>query len=110
MDNILCQVEGSKYVRLYPPDQKHKLYPRKASLNNTSQVDVESVSESGSRAHTHQQFPLFPTASYQELILRQGESLFIPKGYWHFVKALTKSISVNFWFEATRASCSPYEQ
>merc|ERR1711918_45425 len=32
-------------------------------------------------------------------ILEAGEMLYIPKGYWHHVQALTASISLSFWWD-----------
>ncbi|KAI9883404.1 MAG: hypothetical protein M1823_004821 [Watsoniomyces obsoletus] len=74
-DNVLCQVVGKKYVRLYSPAETAKLYPRGieeggVDMGNTSQVDVENVDEEA--------FPLFKTAEYVEGVLSEGECLYIP--------------------------------
>lgn len=42
--------------------------------------------------------PEFAAAAFTHAVMRPGELLFIPAGCWHFVKSLTSSISVNFWF------------
>lgn len=95
--NILCQVVGKKYVRLYNPDQGDKLYPRGdeggVDMSNTSEVDAE-----GEATKLDKSFPLFGGARYVETILQEGECLYIPVGWWHYVRSLTVSFSVSFWW------------
>lgn len=95
--NILCQVVGKKYVRLYNPDQGDKLYPRSdeggVDMSNTSEVDAE-----GDATKLDESFPLFKDAQYVETILQEGECLYIPVGWWHYVRSLTVSFSVSFWW------------
>ena len=56
---------------------------------NVSNVDVEHPDLA--------RFPLFAKARHFDAILGPGDALFIPKGWWHYVRALTPSFSVNFW-------------
>ena len=96
--NLLCQVVGKKYVRLYSPFETAKLYPKGVEtgdidMSNTSEVDVEADGE-----EKDQRFPLFRKAAYMDTILSEGESLYIPVGWWHYVRSLTMSISVSFWW------------
>ncbi|KAG7459940.1 hypothetical protein MATL_G00215930 [Megalops atlanticus] len=89
--NFLAQVVGSKYIRLYSPQDSEKLYPHQSQLlHNTSQVDVENPDVV--------RFPDFMKAPYQDCILKPGEVLFIPVQYWHYVRALDLSFSVSFWW------------
>ena len=96
--NILCQVVGKKYVRLYAPSEGERLYPKGmegggVDMSNTSEVDVEAEEEV-----LDEQFPLFREAVYEEAILNEGECLYIPIGWWHYVRSLTVSFSVSFWW------------
>ncbi|XP_061761295.1 lysine-specific demethylase 8 isoform X1 [Nerophis ophidion] len=89
--NFLAQVVGSKYIRLYSPEDSDKVYPHPSPLlHNTSQVDVENPDT--------ERFPAFPEAPYQECVLRPGDVLFIPVQHWHYVRSLEQSFSVSFWW------------
>nr|XP_039258975.1 bifunctional peptidase and arginyl-hydroxylase JMJD5-like [Styela clava] len=91
--NLLCQVAGRKYVRLYHPSHENALYPHEGMLNNTSKVDVEKPDDTN--------FPLFSEMDCnhrEECILLPGQMLYIPPGYWHYVRSLDKSFSVSFWW------------
>jgi hypothetical protein len=43
-------------------------------------------------------FPLFRTSKYVEAVLDEGEMLHIPVGWWHYVRSLSTSWSVSFWW------------
>ncbi|KAI8061550.1 uncharacterized protein B0P05DRAFT_557486 [Gilbertella persicaria] len=88
--NLLCQVVGSKYIKLISPEQSSYVYPRDGLMNNTSQVDVE-------HPDTHL-YPLFDRVQYVECVLEEGQVLYVPPKWWHFVKSLDISFSVSLWF------------
>ena len=90
--NLLCQVVGTKYVRLYPESQTAAMYPHEGEmLSNTSRVDLEAVDETA--------FPDFGSAVGFECVLEEGQILYIPPKCWHFVKSLSESMSVSMWFD-----------
>ncbi|XP_040918851.1 lysine-specific demethylase 8 isoform X2 [Toxotes jaculatrix] len=89
--NFLAQVVGSKYIRLYSPEDTEKLYPHQSQLlHNTSQVEVENPDT--------ERFPEFAKATYLECVLQPGDVLFIPVQHWHYVRSLELSFSVSFWW------------
>ena len=93
--NCLCQVFGRKYVRLYAEDQGDHLSAfEDGILSNTSQIDLEQDEEL-----ILKKYPNFSKAKGYECILEQGDILYIPPKCWHFVKSLSVSCSLSFWFQ-----------
>lgn len=84
--NILAaQVYGRKHVILASPNQTPLLYN---NIGVYSQVNCEEPD--------YERHPLFKDVRTIDLILEPGEVLFIPVGWWHYVKALEVSITVSF--------------
>lgn len=132
-DNLLGQVAGFKFVRLYAASDSPFLYRhagawaenrswpgeegeggggenaeeesrgagegaggggdrsrRRDAQGNISRVDVEHPDM--------EKFPLFAKARHMDVILGPGEFIYIPARCWHYVRALTTSVSLNFLF------------
>ena len=101
-DNVFVQVSGFKYVRIYLDDQTEKLYSEavmttgaagKNQVNAFTRSLVKDVENPDLK-----KFPKFAEATYFDTILNPGDAMFIPRGAWHYVRSLSTSISVNFWF------------
>lgn len=132
--NILVQVVGAKYIRLYSPHTPaSQIYPRgmekvdadddKAQpsdgdensnnrakttnthndqvidMSNTSQVDLAAIELSPAEFEVWESmWPGFVEADYVETVLKEGECLYIPVGWWHYVRGLRAGVSVSFWW------------
>ncbi|MEB3356093.1 MAG: cupin-like domain-containing protein [Synechococcales bacterium] len=103
MDGLLMQLNGAKKVLLFPPHQTYNLYPIPVYKQLRYGLKLRSVySQVYPQRPDLQTFPRFagamPHAS--EVILQQGEILFLPAGWWHEVTSLGDGVvcSINrFW-------------
>ncbi|CAK9146765.1 unnamed protein product [Ilex paraguariensis] len=95
--NILAQVVGRKYIRLYPASISEELYPHpETMLSNTSQVDLDNIDGD--------EFPKMQDLEFLDCILEEGEMLYIPPKWWHYIRSLTTSFSVSFWWNDSGSS------
>ncbi|KOS17591.1 Lysine-specific demethylase 8 [Escovopsis weberi] len=114
--NLLCQVVGAKYVRLYPPSVGDRLRPRGpehgVDMSNTSELDLgllegwdpapEDGDGEGAEGKVEGELERGREAlrgvEYWECVLGPGDTLLIPLGWWHYVRSLSTSFSVSFWW------------
>ncbi|KAL9169065.1 hypothetical protein ABFS82_04G055000 [Erythranthe guttata] len=88
---LFDQVVGKKYIRLYPASLSEELYPHSETmLCNSSQVDLDKIDE--------KEFPGISDLDFVDCVLEEGEMLYIPPKWWHYVRSLTASFSVSFWW------------
>jgi hypothetical protein len=106
-DNIFAQVWGTKRIFLAPPHHDAFLYAREANpVLFGSPFDPE--------APDYDAFPLARQAAIVEVVVKPGDMLYVPAGWYHQVRALTFSLSSNRWARgmplalqaASRASAS----
>ncbi|RXG59390.1 Lysine-specific demethylase 8 [Armadillidium vulgare] len=89
-------VYGHKLLLIFPESDTQFLYPFDDTiLNNTSQINLEEVA---SRPELLKTRPLLKNAKGYYLILSPGDALYIPPKWWHYVRSLSNSISVSFWW------------
>ena len=117
-----------KYVRLYSPEDSHRLYPRSdmeeaphapplarqlldggvvtsepstekryIDMSNTSSIDIAEM-ETSPAEDWDAIYPGISEVPYVECVLEAGEALYIPVGWWHYVRSCSIGISVSFWW------------
>ncbi|OXV05585.1 hypothetical protein Egran_06647 [Elaphomyces granulatus] len=63
-------------------------------MSNTSKVDLAAIELSPAEFEQWDTlWPGFSGAEYVETILNEGECLYIPVGWWHYVRGLKAGIS-----------------
>ncbi|KAF3927798.1 hypothetical protein ABW20_dc0101170 [Dactylellina cionopaga] len=93
--NIFCQVVGSKYVRLYPPNARDAMFPlgkdeKGVDMGNTSSIPPDWVESDSFKLvagdsepekdenEIREQWKRFKEAEYIEFLVRGGEAVFFP--------------------------------
>ncbi|UYW01169.1 cupin-like domain-containing protein [Flavobacterium agricola] len=86
--NILhFNFNGEKQCMLFAPDQTKYLYKIPHSLISREDIDFDNPD--------YNKFPALKKAEGYICNLKHGEMLYMPEGYWHYMKYLTPSISMS---------------
>ncbi len=96
---LLCQVHGTKRIRLHPPADIRVLYPdpltRETHGGGSSAVDFDRPDLT--------RFPKMSRSHPFEAVLGPGDALFIPIHWWHAVYGTGATLSVSlFWLARLR--------
>ena len=100
---------------MYAPHHSRLLYPHTEGLNtNSSRIDLDAdfaslppngeeaagvSTEDGASPPAYPQFPGFADVPYMDCVLGPGQMLYMPPGWWHYVRSLSTSCSVSFWWK-----------
>ena len=91
-NNLFGQLRGRKRFVLIDPEQADLVYPQRGDVKhrNLSLVSVEQPD--------FERFPLFARVQSLAGELGPGDLLFFPAFWWHHVRSLEVSLSLNFWW------------
>lgn len=81
---FITQHYGDKEIVIYPPDQEPFLY-RKPGSRFSEIVDVDHPDL--------EKYPLFAKATATRVVVKAGESAFMPSGWWHTTRVPGTSLS-----------------
>ncbi|GKZ32854.1 lysine-specific demethylase 8 [Aspergillus brasiliensis] len=88
--------DPQQYTHHHQDDRQE---PELVDMSNTSQVDVAAIEMSPAEAdYWEELWPGFMDAEYVETVLKPGDMLYIPIGWWHYVRSLKGGIGVSFWW------------
>jgi hypothetical protein len=84
--NILfVQVYGTKRVKLVEPHDLPRVYNDRECFSSVDLAELDLV-----------RYPEMASVPVAETVVRPGDALLIPLGWWHWVAALEPSISLSF--------------
>jgi hypothetical protein len=90
--NLIANIYGRKRFLCFSPEDTARLYPHPKSSRypHVSRVNPERPNLAT--------FPAFADARAFGAVLEAGELLYLPPGWWHHVRSLGVTISVNTWW------------
>lgn len=93
-NNMFAQVFGRKNFTIFSPCDTPYLYLKKydADMPHISGIDVDNAD-----VGLH---PQYKNSNPIRFVMKSGDLLYLPAFWWHHVKSIGMSISVNFWWRA----------
>ena len=88
LSNILhFHFDGKKQCILFPPQQSKNLYKVPHSLITREDIDFDNPD--------YDKFPILKKAQGYITNLEHGNMLYMPEGYWHYMKYITPGFSMS---------------
>jgi hypothetical protein len=89
-ENLFCQIIGTRKIKLYDPFQTDLLY---TDPKNSAYTMIDPEKEDLVK------YPLSKYAKPVNADIQEGDCLFIPSSWYHYVKSgNTRNIAVSWWF------------
>ena len=86
-DSMHFHFDGHKSVTLFSPEQTKYLYRVPYSIHNLEAIDMDNPD-----------FTKYPALKYAQGIqadMKHGDALYMPSGYWHYIKYLDGGFSMT---------------
>jgi lysine-specific demethylase 8 len=99
--NLFAVLAGEKEVLMFSPWDSHRMYPQKASSG------APHISPVDPRHDDRLRFPSSGDATAYRCVVREGDVLFLPRGWWHAVRTNAPTIAFSNWWANGAASLVP---
>ncbi|HUH48000.1 MAG TPA: cupin-like domain-containing protein, partial [Arenibacter sp.] len=86
-DLLHFHFHGRKSVLLFPPEQTKYLYKVPFSVHNLESIDMDRPD--------FDTYPALRHAEGQYVEMEHGDALYMPSGYWHYIKYLNGGFSIT---------------
>ena len=95
--HLMCQLYGKRRIIIFMPEQDEFLYPTNSSNDQNKKKSKKALVKSKVDFWNQdlETYPKFNNARYLEIILSQGQILYIPYGWWWASECITESITLN---------------
>ncbi|PCH41201.1 Clavaminate synthase-like protein [Wolfiporia cocos MD-104 SS10] len=110
-ENIYTVVRGAKHFTLFPPTEgwclSERTYPHASYVRSQATGQLELVPSPPGTPGVRWSSVLDPTNSSAlpaevhpiSITVRAGETLYLPAGWWHYVRQSEVTIAVNYWYD-----------
>ncbi|MCJ7465188.1 MAG: cupin-like domain-containing protein [Maribacter sp.] len=78
---------GTKSVTLFSPGQSRYLYKVPFAVHNLETIDMDHPD--------FEQYPALKNVIGIEVLMNHGDALYMPSGYWHYIKYLNGGFSIT---------------
>ncbi|CAL1528166.1 unnamed protein product [Lymnaea stagnalis] len=103
--NLVTQILGRKLWILFPPEDSPFLYPTRVPFEESSVFTQVNIRKPDLSLH-----PKFKLTHPVVVTLSPGQTLYVPRHWWHYVESLDPSISVNVWIPSKHDRLSQLEE
>lgn len=86
-DLIHVHFHGTKSVTLFTPEQTKYLYRVPYSVHNLETIDMDNPD--------FEKYPALQNVQGIHAEMKHGDALYMPSGYWHFIKYTTGGFSIT---------------
>ncbi len=86
-DSMHFHFDGHKSVTLFSPEQTKYLYRVPYSIHNLEDIDMDNPD--------FEKYPALQYAEGMQVNMQHGDALYMPSGYWHYIKYLDGGFSMT---------------